>query len=80
MPACRWPSSRKIQRQKGDYAGAVAAIRDGDLKKAMPSCESSAGSSRARAMTRLVAEYATAIEETKAERREENRAGHRSHA
>ena len=55
-----------IQRQKGDYAGAVAAIRDGDLKAADAVLRKLGWIVEGKGHDALVAEYAHAIEERKA--------------
>ena len=66
--------------------GRVCPGRGGDPRRAsmrkasIPCCASSAGSSRARGMTSWSSEYASAIEERKAERRAEDRARRRSDA
>ena len=57
----------KIQRQKGDYAGAVAAIRDGDLKTGDATLRKLGWMVEGQGHDALVAEYARAIEERKAD-------------
>jgi hypothetical protein len=54
-----------IQRQKGDYAGAVAAIRDGDLKTGDAVLRNLGWVVEGHGHDALVAEYAHAIEEKK---------------
>jgi conjugative relaxase-like TrwC/TraI family protein len=56
----------KIQRQKGDYAGAVAAIRDGDLKTGDAVLRNLGWIIEDEGHEALVAEYGKAIEERKA--------------
>ena len=55
----------KIQRQKGDYAGAVAAIRDGDLKTGDAVLRKLGWVVEGKGHDALVAEYGKAIEERK---------------
>jgi conjugative relaxase-like TrwC/TraI family protein len=55
-----------IQRQKGDYAQAVAAIRDGKLQEADARLRALGWIVEGQGHDGLVAEYARAIEETKA--------------
>ncbi len=55
----------KIQRQKGDYAGAVAAIRDGNLKTADAVLRNLGWIVEGNGHDALVAEYGKAIEERK---------------
>ena len=54
-----------IQRQKGDYAGAVAAIRDGDLQTGDAILRKQGWVIEGQGHDALVAEYARAIEERK---------------
>lgn len=54
-----------IQRQKGDYAQAVAAIRDGDVAKGDAGLRSLGWVVEGQGHEAIVAEYARAIEETK---------------
>jgi hypothetical protein len=54
-----------IQRQKGDYAGAVAAIRDGDLQTGDAILRKQGWVVEGHGHDALVAEYAHAIEERK---------------
>jgi conjugative relaxase-like TrwC/TraI family protein len=56
---------KHIQRQKGDYAKAVAAIRDGDLKAGDAVLRKLGWVVEGRGHDRLVEEYGRAIEETK---------------
>ena len=56
-----------IQRQKGDYAGAVAAIRDGELAKGDAILRTLGWVVEASGHDALVAEYGKAIEERKAD-------------
>ena len=56
----------KIQRQKGDYAGAVAAIRDGDLKTGDAVLRKLGWVVEGKGHDAIVAEYGKAIEERKA--------------
>jgi conjugative relaxase-like TrwC/TraI family protein len=55
----------EIQRQEGDYAKAVAAIRDGDVKKGDAVLRKLGWVIEGRGHDALVAEYAKAIEEKK---------------
>ena len=57
----------KIQRQKGDYAGAVAAIRDGELETGDAVLRKLGWVVEGKGHDALVAEYAKAIEERKAD-------------
>jgi conjugative relaxase-like TrwC/TraI family protein len=56
---------REIKRQKGDYAKAVAAIRDGDLKQGDAVLRKLGWVVEGQGHDRLVEEYGRAIEETK---------------
>ena len=70
----------KIQRQKGDYAGAVAAIRDGELAKGDAILRKLGWVVEGEGHDALVAEYAQCDRGTQSRRRRENRAGHRPDA
>ncbi len=71
---------KEIKRQKGDYAKAVAAIRDGEFTKADAILRKLGWIVEGNGHDKLVEEYGRAIGETQAGRRAEDRARHRPDA